>query len=134
MVIKSMEHILLDPTHIYIHRFKPDTFSRRKDSAAVLTKTKFYFLWCMQTDIKVNLGCRLASQFSSVLKANRPLILVYLNSQFVFHEGLINQVSTNLHVTCEMLPLDIQCLHKTGMVWQKDSVYHLRAGIPPPQK
>ena len=121
---KSKDSYLRDPVLKYIHRFLAFTFSGRKDSAGVLSKAEFYFLWCMQNDIKVNLGCWLASQFASVLTNRRPLILGSLITQLAVHEDLIDLENNDLHVACEMLPLDLDCLAGMGLIGQKKDVFY----------
>ena len=121
---KSKDSYLHDPVLKYIHRFLALTFSGRKDSAGVLSKAEFYFLWCMQNNIKVNLGCWLASQFAGVLANKRPLILGSLITHLAVHENLIDLNNNNLHVACEMLPLDLDCLVGMGLVGKKKDVFY----------
>ncbi|CAI9768030.1 unnamed protein product [Fraxinus pennsylvanica] len=127
---KSKDSYLRDPALKYIHRFLAFTFSGRKDSAAVLAKSEFYFLWCMQKMIKVNLGYWLASQFANVMTNQRPLILGSLITHLVVHENLIDPNDNDLHIACEMQPLDLLCLETMCLVWKEAGVYYFHEPGP----
>ncbi|KAL2520787.1 Uncharacterized protein Fot_24710 [Forsythia ovata] len=127
---KSKDSYLRDPALKYIHRFLAFTFSGRKDSAAVLCKSEFYFMWCVQNKIKVNLGFWLVSQFSTIVKNKRLLILGSLITHLAVHENLIDLDDNDLHIACEMQPLDLHCLEIMGLVWKEADAYHFHEPGP----
>ena len=121
---QSIDNYLRDPILKYVHRFLSFSFSGRQGRSNLLSKTEFYFLWCMQVGKKVNLGWWLADQFQDVITRNHPLILGFLITQLAVQQGLLNLQDTNLHVACEMLPLDFTCLAGMGLVSKKKGRYH----------
>ncbi|XP_071902173.1 uncharacterized protein [Coffea arabica] len=120
---------LKDPASRYIQRFLAYSFSGRRDSSGILSKPEFFFIWCMHNNIKVNLGCWLASQFKSVLpKKKRPLILGSYITHLAVNLHLLDLSNHDLHVACQMEPLDIPCLEKMGLVQEGDNGWEV---VPP---
>ncbi|KAK5803992.1 hypothetical protein PVK06_031641 [Gossypium arboreum] len=73
---KTTKDLLVhEPALRYIHRFLAFSFSVRNDSSSVLTINELFFLWCMHSGYKVNLGYWFARNFHAVLRCNRLLIL-----------------------------------------------------------
>ena len=50
------------------------------------------------------------------MNSHRPLILGSLITQLAVHEQLIDIRDKNLHVACEMMPLDLSCLDMMGLL------------------
>ena len=83
----------------------------------ILAKPKHFFLWCMLNNLKVNLGCWLATQFMLILpKKNKSLILGSYITNLVINLGILDLANHNLHLACPMEPLDLGCLEKIGVV------------------
>ena len=120
---------LKDPASRYIHRFLAYSFSGRRDSSGILSKPEFFFIWCMHNKIKVNLGCWLASQFKSILpKKKRPLILGSYITHLAINLHVLDISNHNLHIACQMEPLDIPSLEKMGLVREGDNGWEV---VPP---
>ncbi|PIM96992.1 hypothetical protein CDL12_30547 [Handroanthus impetiginosus] len=120
----SKDTYIVDAALKCVHRFLAYSFSGRKDSASVLSKAEFFFLWCMSRSIKVNLGCWLATQFGSVAANKRPLILGSLITHLAVQLHLISLEAHDLHLACEMQPLDMTCLLGMGLVGQHNGEFH----------
>ena len=56
-----------DPALRYIHRFLAYNYSGRNDTTSSLSKTELFFLWCMQTKTKIDLGFWFARAFERVV-------------------------------------------------------------------
>ena len=83
----------------------------------------------MHNNIKVNLGCWLASQFKSVLtKKKRPLILGSYITHLAVNLQLLDLSNHDLHVACQMEALDIPCLERMGLVREGDNGWEI---VPP---
>ncbi|KAG8387554.1 hypothetical protein BUALT_Bualt02G0033400 [Buddleja alternifolia] len=115
---QSKSSYLREPVLKYIQRFLAYNYSGRKDSSGTFTKAEFYFIWCMQNKIKANLGIWLAIQFQSASNKKR-LILGFYITQLAVSLKLLNLSNTNMHIACHMEPLDIDCLHRMGIVTLK---------------
>ncbi|KAG8370011.1 hypothetical protein BUALT_Bualt14G0073200 [Buddleja alternifolia] len=89
-----------------------------KDSSGTFTKAEFYFIWCMQNKIKANLGIWLATQFQSASNKKRLILGSYI-TQLAVSLKLLDSSNTNMHIACHMEPLDIDCLHRMGIVTLK---------------
>ena len=93
------------------------SFSGRKDSSGILTKPKFFFIWYMVAQIKINLDCWFTSHLRTVLsKKNKLLILVSFITQLTINLGVLDLTNHNLHLACTMESLDLVCLEKMGLV------------------
>ncbi|XP_027081029.1 uncharacterized protein [Coffea arabica] len=124
---------LKDPASRYIHRFLAYSFSGRRDSSGILSKSKFFFIWCMHNNIKVNLGCWLTSQFKSILpKKKRPLILGSYTTHLAVNLHVLDLSNHDLHVACQMEPLDILYLEKIGLVREGNDGWEVGASRRPP--
>ena len=78
----------------------------------------------MQNNIKVNLECWLASQFKTILtKQNNPLILDLYTTYLAVNLGVLDLFDHDLHVTCQMDPLDEVCLEKIGSMESVKNIY-----------
>lgn len=111
---KSKDYFLKDPILRVVQRLLAYTFSGWRDTSGTLTKTEFYFLWCMVNQEKLNFGCWLASQFQSVVnKPNKPLILgsiiTFLSDQMIAL-GIGTPTGQPMHVACLTGPLNVDCL------------------------
>ncbi|KAG8386865.1 hypothetical protein BUALT_Bualt03G0193400 [Buddleja alternifolia] len=111
----SKSSYLREPVLKYIQRFLAYTYLGRKDSSDTFTKAAFYFIWCMQNKIKVNLGIWLATQFQSASIKKRLILGSYITQLVVFLK-LLDLSNTNMHIACHMEPLNIDCLHRMGNV------------------
>ena len=115
--IQSKASFLKNPAYRYLHRFMAYSFSGRKDSSGILTKPKFFFIWYMVAQIKINLDCWFTSHLRTVLsKKNKLLILVSFITQLTINLGVLDLTNHNLHLACTMEPLDLVCLEKMGLV------------------
>ncbi|KAG8391683.1 hypothetical protein BUALT_Bualt01G0212800 [Buddleja alternifolia] len=115
---QSKSSYLREPVLKYIQRFLAYNYSGRKDSSGTFTKAEFYFIWCMQNKIKANLGIWLAIQFQSASNKKRLILGSYI-TQLAVSLKLLNLSNTNMHIACHMEPLDIDCLHRMGIVTLK---------------
>ena len=80
----------------------------------------------MHNNIKVNLGCWLASQFKSILtKKKCPLILASYITHLAINLYLLDLSNHDLHVACQIEPLDISCLEKVGLFRERDSEWEI---------
>ncbi|KAG8377679.1 hypothetical protein BUALT_Bualt08G0057900 [Buddleja alternifolia] len=112
---QSKSSYLREPVLKYIQRFLAYNYSGRKDSSGTFTKAEFYFIWCMQNKIKANLGVWLATQFQLASNKKRLILCSYI-TQLVVSLKLIDLSNTNMHLACQIEPLDIDCLHRMGIV------------------
>ena len=118
---RSRSSYLKEPSSRYIQRFLAYSYSGRKDSSGILSRPEFFFIWCMKNNIKVNLGCWLASQFKAVLaKKNKPLILRSYITRLAIQLGVLNLQNHNLHLAFDMKFLDDDCLLKMGVIKRVD--------------
>ncbi|KAG8365288.1 hypothetical protein BUALT_Bualt18G0088900 [Buddleja alternifolia] len=124
---QSKSSYLREPILKYIQRFLAYNYSGRKDSSGTFTKGEFYFIWCMQNKIKVNLGIWLATQFQSASNKKRLILGSYITQLVVSLKSLVLS-NTNMHIVCHMEPLDIDCLHRMGIV----TLNHKRATFTSP--
>ncbi|KAK8514697.1 hypothetical protein V6N12_057594 [Hibiscus sabdariffa] len=117
-----------DPALRYIHRFLAYNYSGRNDSSAVLTKVELFFLWCMHTGLKVNLGFWFARAFERVVRTDRPLILgPYITCLASRLFPLTFNANDFTHAFA-MDPLDARCLDSMGLLAGTPSAPHL---VPP---
>ncbi|KAG8368108.1 hypothetical protein BUALT_Bualt15G0010900 [Buddleja alternifolia] len=82
----------------------------------------------MQNKIKVNLRIWLATQFQSTSNKKRLIVGSYI-TQLTVSLKLFDLSTTNMHIACHMEPLDIDCLHKMGIV----TLNHGRATFTSPR-
>ncbi|PIN01466.1 hypothetical protein CDL12_26022 [Handroanthus impetiginosus] len=101
----SKDTYIIYPALKYVHRFLSFLFSGRKDSASVLSKAEFFFLWCMNRSVK-------AFDLGSLITH----LVVQLN--------LISLDANDLHLACEMQPLDMTCLLGMGLVGQRNGEFY----------
>ena len=67
----------------------------------------------MIAEIKVNLGCWLASHLRTVLSnKNKLLILDSFITRLAVNFGVLDLTKHNLHLTCTIEALDLVCLEK----------------------
>ena len=126
---------LRDAALKYLHRILVYTFSGRHAGSTTVNETELYFLWSMKNGIKVNLGYWLATRFDTVVqKKNKPLILGSLITHLAIKLGVLKPSSSNsfhpipnLHVACEMLPLDLKCLAGMGLLTRHSGVLSIRS-------
>ncbi|KAL4368664.1 hypothetical protein GQ457_05G022790 [Hibiscus cannabinus] len=111
------------PEWVYMQRFLAFSFSGRKDTANICTKTELYFIWSMLHDNPINLGFWLASQFHSILTNGKSLCLGFVITHLAINLNLITLDDTNLHVACEMEPLNIDSLLKMKVLAKVAGVY-----------
>ena len=78
----------------------------------------------MKNNIKVNLGCWLASQFKMILtKKNKLLIFGSFITHFLVRLGVLDLQNHDLHMAYDMEFLDEDCLEKMGLVERVNRVY-----------
>ncbi|KAL4283662.1 hypothetical protein GQ457_16G016940 [Hibiscus cannabinus] len=111
------------PEWVYMQRFLAFSFSGRKDTADICTKTELYFIWSMLHDNPINLGFWLASQFHSILTNGKSLCLGFVITHLAINLNLITLDDPNLHVACEMEPLNIDSLLKMKVLAKVGGVY-----------
>ncbi|KAK8694265.1 hypothetical protein V6N13_071819 [Hibiscus sabdariffa] len=117
-----------DPTLRYIHRFLAYNYSGRNDSSAVLRKVELYFLWCMHTGLKVNLGFWFARAFERVVRTDRPLILGPYITRLASRLFPLTFNTNEFTLAFAMDPLDARCLDSMGLLAGTPSAPHL---VPP---
>ncbi|KAK9007150.1 hypothetical protein V6N11_050983 [Hibiscus sabdariffa] len=117
-----------DPALRYIHRFLAYNYSGRNDSSAVLTKVELYFLWCMHTGLKVNLGFWFARAFERVVRTDRPLILGPYITRLASRLFPLTFNTNEFTLAFAMDPLDARCLDSMGLLAGTPSAPHL---VPP---
>ncbi|KAK9046298.1 hypothetical protein V6N11_052190 [Hibiscus sabdariffa] len=115
-----------DPALRYIHRFLAYNYSGRNDTSAVLTKVELFFLWCMHSGLKVNLGFWFARAFERVVRTNRPFgpYITRLASRLFPLTFNANEFT----FAFTMDPLDARCLDSMGLLAGTPSAPHL---VPP---
>jgi hypothetical protein len=118
----SKDYYVHSPSLKYIHRFLAFSFSGRKDSPSVMSKTELFFLWCMINKLKVNLGFWMATQFSNALFFHRPLILGSYITHFALNAQLFSLDNNNLHKACDMPPLDLKSLDDMGLLHRENGI------------
>ena len=122
---------LKDLSSCYIQHFLAYNYSGRKDSSETFSKPKFFFIWCMTKNIKVNLSYWLVSQFKMVMvKKNKPLILGSYITHLAIHLDILDPYDHDLHLACNMDPLDMVCLEKMGVVEQVDDAWQFTLSGP----
>ena len=78
----------------------------------------------MIAEVKVNLGCWFTSHFQIVLsKKNKPLILSSYITRFAINLRILDLNNHNMHLDCNMEPLDLVCLEKMSLVQQVNGVF-----------
>jgi len=116
------------PALQYIHRFLAFNFLGRNDASASLTRTELFFLWCMHSGKKVNLGYWFAIQFQHVLRSNWPLILGTYITRLAsnLNPSAVNFSSLNLAYKTDSL--DTYCLDSMGLLAGTPSSFYF---VPP---
>ncbi|KAK8575129.1 hypothetical protein V6N12_062805 [Hibiscus sabdariffa] len=117
-----------DPTLRYIHRFLAYSYSGRNDTSAALSKVELFFLWCMHSGIKVNLGFWFARAFERVVRADRPLILGPYITRLVSRLFPLTFNSNDFTFAFTMDPLDARCLDSMGLLVGTPQAPHI---VPP---
>ncbi|CAK7355250.1 unnamed protein product [Dovyalis caffra] len=86
----------------------------------------------MEHSIKINLVAWLGRQFLFIAKNRRGhLGLGSIITFIVIKFGVLDMKNTNMHIACEMEPLDFDCLHRMGVV-SKDKKGHYHIALPGP--
>jgi hypothetical protein len=123
---------LRKPEWVYLHRLLAFNFSGRKNTANVCTKTELYFIWSMVHRNNINLGFWLASQFHSILTNGKHLSLGFLITHLAINHGLLDLATTDLHIACDMEPLNIACLVKMKVIAMYRGTYQFQTPSVPP--
>ncbi|KAL4279803.1 hypothetical protein GQ457_03G023480 [Hibiscus cannabinus] len=100
----------------------------RNDSSAVLTKVELYFLLCMHTGLKVNLGFWFACAFERVVRTDRPLILGPYITRLASRLFPLTFITNEFTLAFAMDPLDARCLDSMGLLVGTPSAPYL---VPP---
>ncbi|KAK8690583.1 hypothetical protein V6N13_074115 [Hibiscus sabdariffa] len=117
-----------DPTLRYIHRFLAYNYSEMNDTSAILSKVELFFLWCMHTGRKVNLGFWFARAFEYVVQTDRPLILGPYITRLTSRLFPLTFNTNEFTFAFTMDPLDARCLDSMGLLAGTPSAPHL---VPP---
>ncbi|XP_043817312.1 uncharacterized protein LOC122724981 [Manihot esculenta] len=127
---RSKDLYLRNPSLKYLHRLLAYTFSGRKDAPNILTKTELYILWCMHTQQKIHLGYWVATQISSIIQYNRPLIFGHLITAIAVNQKLLHPAHTDLTPTGKQTPLDLRSLDDMGLLRQVGGIFSLSPAGP----
>ncbi|KAK8519401.1 hypothetical protein V6N12_025440 [Hibiscus sabdariffa] len=114
-----------DPALRYIHRFLAYSYFGRNDSSAVLTKVELFFLWCMHSGLKVNLGFWFARAFERVVRTDRPLILGPYITRLASRLFPLTFNANEFTFAFTMDALDARCLDSMGLLAGTPSAPHL---------
>ncbi|CAK7354820.1 unnamed protein product [Dovyalis caffra] len=126
----SRSTYLRPPDLWYIHCFLSMSFSGINDDSFRLSKTEFFFLFCMEHSIKINLTAWLGRQFLFMAKKKRGhLCLGSIITFIVIKLGVLDMNKTNMHIAYEMEPLDFDCLHKMRVIYKEKEKHYC---IAPP--
>ncbi|KAK8672557.1 hypothetical protein V6N13_110922 [Hibiscus sabdariffa] len=112
----------------YIHWFLAYNYSGRNDSSTVLTKVELFFLWCMHSGLKVNLGFWFAPAFERVVRTDRPLILGPYITRLASRLFPLTFNTNEFTFAFTMDPLDARCLDSMSLLADTPSAPHL---VPP---
>ncbi|KAK9005314.1 hypothetical protein V6N11_042754 [Hibiscus sabdariffa] len=116
---------IYDPALRYIHRFLAYNYSGRNDTSAALSKVELFFLWCMHSCTKVNLGFWFARAFERVVRTDRPLILGPYITRLTSRLFPLTFNSNEFTFAFTMDPLDARCLDSMGLLTGTPRVPHI---------
>ncbi|XP_039018080.1 uncharacterized protein LOC120149327 isoform X1 [Hibiscus syriacus] len=138
-----------EPKLHYIHRFLAYNYSGRNGTTSCLSKFELFFLWCMLTETKVNLGFWFARAFERVVCSNRPLILNLYITNLAIHVFPLTFDISQFTFVFSMDGLDERCLQTMELLAgnpkapyfvppdtitpRGDRVYILRVAPSPPE-
>lgn len=129
---RSRSSFLEDPSVRYVQRLLAYSYSGRKDSSSIISRPKLFFLWCMKTGFKVNLGCWLTAQFKTVLaKKNIPLILESYITRLAVQLGVLILQDHDLHLACDMEFVNVERLERMGVLEHVNGAYRFTPSGPP---
>ncbi|KAK8511712.1 hypothetical protein V6N12_000756 [Hibiscus sabdariffa] len=114
-----------DPTLRYIHRFLAYNYSGRNDTSIILSKVEIFFLWCMHSGTKVNLGFWFARAFERVVRTDRPLILGPYITRVASRLFPLTFNTNEFTFAFTMNLLDARCLDSMGLLAGTPSAPHL---------
>ncbi|KAK8563908.1 hypothetical protein V6N12_036043 [Hibiscus sabdariffa] len=114
-----------DPALRYIHWFLAYNYFGRNDTSAALSKVELFFLWCMQSGIKVNLGFWFARTLEHVVRTDRPLILGPYITRLASRLFPLTFNSNKFPFAFSMDPLDARCLDSMGLLARTPSAPHI---------
>ncbi|KAK9030140.1 hypothetical protein V6N11_031571 [Hibiscus sabdariffa] len=117
-----------DPALRYIHRFLAYNYSGRNDTSATLSKVELFFLWFMQSGIKVNLRFWFARAFEPVVRTDRPLILCPYITRLGSRLFPLTFNSNEFNFAFTMDLSDVRCLDSMGLLVGSPSAPHI---VPP---
>ena len=92
-------------------------FSGTNEDSSKLSKTELFFLFCLESRIKINFAAFYGRQLLAMAKKKRRhLCLGSLATLIAMRLKILNLKTTDMHIACEVGLLNIDCLHKMGEV------------------